>query len=60
MCLRMTTGEAFAISRASAVTLGIGEAFKAFASPAKANLVGLGVGWLDTFTDTLNFREDRL
>jgi Xaa-Pro dipeptidase len=40
----MTSGQAFALAQAQAVALGLGEAFMAFASGAKAHFVGHGVG----------------
>jgi Xaa-Pro dipeptidase len=40
----MTSGEAFALAQAQAVALGLGEAFMAFASGARAHFVGHGVG----------------
>jgi Xaa-Pro dipeptidase len=40
----ITTGEAFALAQARALALGLGEAFMAFASGAKAHFVGHGLG----------------
>jgi Xaa-Pro dipeptidase len=40
----LTSGQAFALAQAQAAALGLGEAFMAFASGAKAHFVGHGVG----------------